>query len=410
MNPVERDPGTGGGEENPELRRPDILDGRRRREMRILLPPGRASFLRVTVLGILAGALVILGLDLPQNELWAFDVWSSNTWGFWMFSVSLLVLYSGSRICAALHAGWYVFLLFFLTTVHQSAAMLHTLWRAGRTSLASLPALAAESLGGWLLYSVPPALLCAALGAVFWSGRKETAWGGFLRALPAAFLLGETLFWFCRVVAQGTGLFSALSDLVCLAVWPVLLSREFSPEPKDRKRRVKTESAGPAQEEQPACPEPADTEEATNSLVQEERRESMGFFRKWVIPVVGILEVGVLVLGVLAVTIIMKTEERVELARETSPDGKWAILITELGEPDWPFGDDHLQVQMWENTEDPKDSRYRVSFEADVANDGARASWEIRWLEDGVQVLLIGSEQPDALYELPYPTDRQEVS
>ena len=90
-----------------------------------------------------------------------------------------------------------------------------------------------------------------------------------------------------------------------------------------------------------------------------------------------------------------------ELFRETSPSGDYVLYIEELGEPDWPFGADHLRVALFENN---KNQYYRVSFHADVSNDGAPADFEVEWMKDSVQVILKGSEQPDAYYILPFRT------
>jgi len=93
--------------------------------------------------------------------------------------------------------------------------------------------------------------------------------------------------------------------------------------------------------------------------------------------------------------------KKTELLRETSPDGNYLLIIQELGTPDWPFGADHLIVSLYEQNTEP---RYRVSFQADVSNDGCMADYEIEWLEEGVQIVLIGSEQPTAYYVLPFKT------
>lgn len=90
-----------------------------------------------------------------------------------------------------------------------------------------------------------------------------------------------------------------------------------------------------------------------------------------------------------------------ELLRETSPDGGYTLVITRIAEPDFPFGDDHLKVKLFEVTAKSIDS-YSATFKADVSNDGAPAAYQIEWLEDGVQVALIGSEQPTAYYILPF--------
>ena len=82
------------------------------------------------------------------------------------------------------------------------------------------------------------------------------------------------------------------------------------------------------------------------------------------------------------------------------------MYIQETGIPDFPFGKAHLQVTLFEVL--PKDESptvyYRASFKADVANDGASADYEIEWLNDGVQIALIGLEQPTAYNILPFRT------
>lgn len=90
-----------------------------------------------------------------------------------------------------------------------------------------------------------------------------------------------------------------------------------------------------------------------------------------------------------------------ELLRETSPDGGYTLLITRIAEPDFPFGDDHLEVTLFEVIPETI-YYYSATFRADVSNDGAPAAYQIEWLEDGVQVALIGSEQPTAYYILPF--------
>lgn len=101
----------------------------------------------------------------------------------------------------------------------------------------------------------------------------------------------------------------------------------------------------------------------------------------------------------------MESEEK-ELLREFAPDGIYALTIRELGAPDFPFGDDHLKITLFEVIPEGERPRvqYSASFKADVASDGGRAGYEVEWLEDGVQIALSGSEQPTAYYILPFKT------
>lgn len=176
------------------------------------------SYFMITFFGILAGFVVILFCELPDNDLWSFYYWSASTFGFWMFSTSLIVLFSENRKCAAINAGIYIFLMFFITTVYKSLSM----FQDGVTPFHSLGELTLNHIAGWLMYSAPAAILCACFGLLLWSGRKNTVYGKILKALPAIFILIETIMMFYYVFATHTKLFSALSDLICLAVYIVV--------------------------------------------------------------------------------------------------------------------------------------------------------------------------------------------
>ena len=78
------------------------------------------DFIIVAALGIAAGLLVALFLWLPDNELWDFSYFSSDTYGFWLFTTAIIVLFSEKRFVAAINAGLYVFFLFLITTAFQS--------------------------------------------------------------------------------------------------------------------------------------------------------------------------------------------------------------------------------------------------------------------------------------------------
>lgn len=120
-----------------------------------------------------------------------------------------------------------------------------------------------------------------------------------------------------------------------------------------------------------------------------------------VLKILVCVETSIIVLFVLWCAFSLKTSETKELLREISPNGDYVIVINEKGEPDWPFGADHIEVRLFENT---SADRYRVSFEASVSNDGARAGYEVEWSDGGVQIALSGEEQPTAYYFLPFKT------
>lgn len=117
-----------------------------------------------------------------------------------------------------------------------------------------------------------------------------------------------------------------------------------------------------------------------------------------VLKIVVAIETLVIVLEFLwlGVCLCIALNKDTELLRESSPDGKYILRIEEIGRPIWPFGADHLEIRLFES-DAPEN---RVSFSADVRNGGARAGYEVTWLEDGVQIALIGKST--AYYILPF--------
>lgn len=59
--------------------------------------------------------------------------------------------------------------MFLITTIYKS----FRLYLNGYTPFNLLIDLSLNSIYGWLLYSVPPAIICGILGAILWSGRKN---------------------------------------------------------------------------------------------------------------------------------------------------------------------------------------------------------------------------------------------
>ena len=117
--------------------------------MKALFRHNLKSYALVTALGLLAGFSVVLFIELPDNSFLSFYYWSSSTFGFWVFSTSLIVLFSEIRKCAAINAGIYIFLMFLITTVHQS----FRLYRSGATQFRSLSELMLNHIGGCLRLS-----------------------------------------------------------------------------------------------------------------------------------------------------------------------------------------------------------------------------------------------------------------
>ncbi len=86
-----------------------------------------------------------------------------------------------------------------------------------------------------------------------------------------------------------------------------------------------------------------------------------------------------------------------ELLREYSPDGKYVLHIKEIATSDWLFGGQCFDIRLYESA----DPGRRVSFRTDIRSRGARAGYEVTWLEDGVQIALIG--KTTSYYILLFP-------
>lgn len=88
-----------------------------------------------------------------------------------------------------------------------------------------------------------------------------------------------------------------------------------------------------------------------------------------------------------------------ELLRETSPDSGYVLLIEELRESTLSKGY-VIEVTLYENGNSPE--CYSASFWADVHTGGGSVHYGVEWLEDGVQVILSGTES--YYFILPFKT------
>ena len=190
--------------------------------MKVVFKDNIKSYLLIFLLSIIAGLSVVFFCEFPNNDLWAFSYWSSETFGFWMFSTSLIVLLSEKRKSATINSTIYIFIMFLITTIYKSFRAYWNFY----TPYNSLIDLSMHSISGWLLYSIPPALICGILGSILWSGRKNNTWSKILCVLPSIFILGETLLLFHNVFVNHTKLFSAITDLIWFILYFVFLKNE----------------------------------------------------------------------------------------------------------------------------------------------------------------------------------------
>lgn len=189
--------------------------------MKVIFKDNIKSYLLIFLLSIIAGLLVVFFCEFPNNDLWAFSYWSSETFGFWMFSTSLIVLLSEKRKTATINSTIYIFVMFLITTIYKS----FRLYLNGYTPFNSLIDLSLNSIYGWLLYSVPPAIICGFLGAILWSGRKNNIYSKILCILPVVFIFVESIILFYSFFINHTKLFSVITDLIWFILYVIFLEK-----------------------------------------------------------------------------------------------------------------------------------------------------------------------------------------
>ena len=112
--------------------------------------------------------------------------------------------------------------MFLITTIYKSFRLYFNEY----TPFNSLIDLSLNSLYGWFLYSIFPAIVCGILGAILWSGTKNNIYGKILCALPVVFIFFETMLLFYSVFINHTKLFSAITDLICFILCIIFLKKE----------------------------------------------------------------------------------------------------------------------------------------------------------------------------------------
>ena len=175
------------------------------------------SFLLIALFGIIGGALVGFFEQYPHDNLWAFALFGSMTFGFWMCTTSLIVLFSEKFYTAGINAFLYVAFMFYVTGIFKHLVLVSKgfqEWTDFWHSFADFRQYA---------YAILPGAVCFALGMVLWFGRKKNVIFVILRFLPALFILGEAIILWSRVISQGTGLFMAIIDTVCCILYLIII-------------------------------------------------------------------------------------------------------------------------------------------------------------------------------------------
>ena len=91
------------------------------------------------------------------------------------------------------------------------------------------------------------------------------------------------------------------------------------------------------------------------------------------------------------------SKNKTQRLREISPDGNYILLIEEIGKPIFAQID-HIKVTLYEYNNSHE--HIIATFHAEISTGEGTAHCQIEWLEDGVQIMLIGSQTH--YYILPF--------
>lgn len=90
-----------------------------------------------------------------------------------------------------------------------------------------------------------------------------------------------------------------------------------------------------------------------------------------------------------------------EVATYSSPDGEYSLVFEQMGEPQWPFGPTDVRLTL-KNSDGKTIKRVSTQIHDDGASAGEYHMKSISWNEDGVVVILQGSEMPDKEISIAY--------
>ena len=182
---------------------------------RILFQNKISSYLIVSFFGVASGLAVAFFSQFPADDLWSFAFFSSVSFGFWMFTCSLIALFSEKNYVAGINVGIYVYLMFYITGIFKRL----TVVQKGYNDISYFYC----GFGEELLYGLIPAAVCFVLAFVLWYGRKAKTVFVILRFAPALCIFAEAVSVWVVVATRAQNLFMALIDTVCTIVYLLII-------------------------------------------------------------------------------------------------------------------------------------------------------------------------------------------
>lgn len=172
------------------------------------------SFIKVIVIGILAGSLCAT-LDLiPGNNIWTFSSFSGSL-GFWAISAMLILMQSDTRILAGINTFIY------FAFMNTSFFFVHLMLPLRFPRISTLEDATLQSLV-WLI----PSFICGIFALITYQARKDTLPGTIALSLPCGLLLYESISLYSSVFVNHKYLFQSLVDTAGLILLVVLYRKE----------------------------------------------------------------------------------------------------------------------------------------------------------------------------------------
>lgn len=177
------------------------------------------SYLLASVLGVFAGLLVAFFACFPSDDLWGLAFFSSQTFGFWVFTCSLIALFSSKHYAAGGCVALYVYFMFYITGLYKRLAVV--------LKMQNTWAYFFKGFYEELSYGLLAAALCFALAFILWLARKDKPIFVLLRFAPLLVIAAEAIWLWLWVINQNCFLFMAIVDTLCAAAYLFIILKRF---------------------------------------------------------------------------------------------------------------------------------------------------------------------------------------
>lgn len=123
--------------------------------------------------------------------------------------------------------------------------------------------------------------------------------------------------------------------------------------------------------------------------------------KKWKKIILGfVLTIFVIITLLIGIFIYITKFKLKDISQHINEDKGYCVIFQQIGEPDFPFGATSVKVTLFD-----KNNKKIETVKKKIFDDGATASEnkiKVEWLEDYVQITLMGSEQNDSITKMHY--------